>query len=101
MRLNTRALALAAAAVTAVTFAICAFFVAVAPGTTSAFFSYVLHLDLTALARPLTWGSFCVGLLALTIVAGAVAGLLGWLYNALAHGELTRAAAIRAAEQRG
>lgn len=35
----------------------------VATGSTAAFFGYLLHVDLTVLARPIRWGSFFAGLL--------------------------------------
>ena len=92
MRLDTRALAAAAGAAGAIGFAICVLFVAIAPGATSTFFSYVLHIDLTSLARPLTWGSFLAGLLTIAVGLAIVAGLVGSIYNTLARGQ-PRAAA--------
>ena len=87
MRLDTRALAAAAAAAGAIGFTICALFVAIASGATSAFVSYVLHIDLTSLARPLTWGSFVAGLLTIAVGLAIVAALVGSIYNTLARAQ--------------
>ena len=62
-------------------------FVAIAPGATSTFFSYVPHIDLTSLARPLTWGSFLAGVLAIAVGLAIVAALVGSIYNTLARGQ--------------
>lgn len=84
MRLDTRALAAAAGAAAVIGFVICAVFVAVAPGATSAFFSYVLHLDFTSLARPLTWASFAGGVVVIPSAVAIFAALVGSMYNRLA-----------------
>ncbi len=83
MKLDIRALAVAAGSVTAAIFAICAFFIAVAPEGTMAFFSYLLHIDLTGLRRAVSWGSFFGGLLATGLGAGLAGGAAAWLYNRL------------------
>lgn len=85
MRVDTRALAIASGAAGTTAFAICALFVAIAPGATSAFFTYVLHIDLTSLARPLTWGSFVGGVLAIAVGLAIFAALVGSIYNRLAR----------------
>ena len=92
MSLDTRALGMAAGGAGAVGFAVCALLVTVAPGATSAFFSYVLHLDLSSLARPLTWGSFAAGLLAIALGLAVFAALVGSIYNRLARSGTVRAA---------
>lgn len=100
MRFNTRALGIAAASVTAAAYSICALFVAVYPGATSAFFGYIFHVDLSNVARPLTWLSYFAGAVGLSLFVGFVVGLVGWLYNALEHGKLVRAGSARPFEQR-
>ena len=92
MRLDIRALAVAAGGAAAIGFAICALFVAIAPGATSAFFGYLLHLDLTSIARPLTWGSFVGGLVAIASAAAIFVALVGSTYNRLARGGSVRGA---------
>lgn len=84
MKLHVWPLAGAVGIVTAVLFAICAFFVAVAPETTIAFFSYLLHVDLTGLARPITWAGFFAGLLGVGLGMALAAGAAAWLYNRIA-----------------
>ena len=62
MRLSIRAFAIAVGGTMTAGFAICMLFVAVAPEATAAFFSYVLHVDVTGIARPIDWGSAFAGL---------------------------------------
>ena len=83
MKLNVRAFAIAAAVIAAAMDAICAFFVAVAPKQTTAFFGYLTHQDLSVIPRSLTWGSFCIGLVEWAVGAAIVAGAGAWLYNRL------------------
>ena len=83
MSLDPRAFGLAAGATAAALFTICALIVAVVPGAATGFFGYILHLDLTGLARPVTVGNFVGGLLAWTIGVGIVFGLAGVCYNRL------------------
>ena len=100
MRFNTRALGIAAASVTAAVYTICALFVALYPGATSAFFGYLFHVDLSNIARPLSWLSYFAGVIGLSLFVGFVVGLVGWLYNALGQGKLVRAGSVRPFEQR-
>ena len=81
MTLDPRAFGLAAGAMAAVTFTICALVVAVAPGAPTAFFSYILHVDLTGLVRSVTVGNFVGGLLIWTIGLGIVFGVAAVFYN--------------------
>ena len=101
MRLNTAALALAAGITTAVVYAVCSLVVAVAPGSATAVISYVLHLDLTGLARPLTWGSFAAGTVCVSLAVAFVVALLGALYNRLVGGSLAAPASSRMAVHHG
>ena len=86
MKLDIRAFALAVGAVTAVVFTICAFFVAVAPEATRAFFSYLFHIDLTGMASTISWGSYFAGLLGTGLGMAFLAGAVAWIYNRLAQG---------------
>lgn len=81
--LDSLALGLAAASVAALLFTLCALFVALAPDATVAFASDMIHLDLSGLARSLTWGSFVVGLLCWTFGTGLVFAAAAALYNRL------------------
>lgn len=100
MTLDTRAIALAGSVTAALVFSVCAALVAVAPGTVAAFFSYVLHIDLTALTRAVTWRSYSGGLVCIALGTALVLGFFAWLHNALVrrwHGTTwVRAAAQRA-----
>ena len=83
MRLDTRAFAIAAGATAAVLFTICALAVAIAPGPTTAMFSYLVHMDLSALPRTLTFGSFVGGLICWTLGTALTFGLVATIYNRL------------------
>ena len=83
MKLDIRAFALAVGGVTAVVFTICAFFVAIAPEATRAFFSYLFHIDLTGMASTISWGSFFAGLLGTGLGMALLASGTAWLYNRL------------------
>ena len=95
MKLNAGAFGAAAGITAAALFTLCAAFVAVAPGTATAVISYVVHLDLTGLARPLTFGSFCVGFVFWGAGTALVFAAAGGIYNALSRrsdGQLSRGA---------
>ncbi len=81
MKLDTKALVRATAAVMAVAYVVCFLFVAVAPGATTAVLGYVVHADLGGLARPVGLGSFAAGLVFWTVFVGLCAALTGWIYN--------------------
>ena len=101
MTLDTKALALAGGVTTALAFTLCAVAVALAPGATTAFFSYVLHLDLSDLARPLTWGSYCVGVFTIGLGTAALLGFFGWFHNFLVLGWRAAPWRTRPAQQHG
>jgi hypothetical protein len=83
MRLDTRALAIAAGTIAAVLFTICALAVALAPGPTTAFFGYLVHMDFSALPRTLTAASFIGGLIIWTVGTALTFGLVATIYNRL------------------
>lgn len=82
-KLNGRSLFLSTAILTAVLYTICVGFIALAPQAAMAFFSYILHADLTTIARPVNFGNFIVGLLAWSLGTGLYAVLIARLYNRL------------------
>ena len=84
MKLNVKALFFASGIVAAASFVVCALAVAIAPGLTSRFFSFVLHIDLTGLSRTITWGSFFGGMLLFGFGLAIFAGLAAWCSNRLA-----------------
>ena len=67
MRLKVKALSFASGIVAAASYIACALAVAIAPGLTSRFFSFVFHIDLTSLSRTITWSSFFGGMLCFSV----------------------------------
>ena len=84
MKLDAGIFGAAAGVAAGAVFTLCALFVAVAPQTATAVFSYVLHLDLTGLARHLTFGSFFAGLFFWGIGTALVFSIAARIYNGLA-----------------
>ena len=79
---------------------LCALAVATAPGPTTAFWGYLVHVDLSGLARTLTLGSFVGGLLAWTVGTALTFGLAATIYNRLIRpASAVRAVAPRTATQ--
>ena len=83
MRLDPKPFGIAGGLIAAATYVLCALFVAVAPGATQATLSYVLHVDLTELARPISVASFTVGLVVFGALIGLCAFFTARLYNLL------------------
>ena len=81
MSLDSKSLGLGAAIVAAIVYSICALFVAVFPTATTAALSYVLHLDFATMARPLSWASYCVGVVSLSVFVGLVVASAAAFYN--------------------
>lgn len=85
MKLDTRALTLAAAVVAAVLYALCALLIALAPEATMRVAGYLMHVDLGGISRPISWGGVLAGLTAWTAASAACAYALAELYNRLAR----------------
>lgn len=81
MRVNSMALGTSAGLVAAGTFVICGVFVALVPGETSAFLGWVLHVDLSTMARPMSVVSFFGGLILFSAFVGVCIGFVSALYN--------------------
>ena len=81
MRLDSRAFGLAAATIAAALFSVCALAVAVAPAWSTAVASSLIHLDLSDMARTITWGTFLTGLLWWSVGTGIAFAAAGGLYN--------------------
>jgi hypothetical protein len=79
--LDSRAFGMAAGVVAGIVFTLCAFAVAIAPASTTAALSYMLHIDLTGLSRPLSWGGYFSGLLCVSFGVGLAFAAAGALYN--------------------
>jgi uncharacterized protein DUF5676 len=83
MKLNIWAFGIAVGTAIAAAFTICAFFVALAPGATAAFIGYLLHINFSSLARPITWASYIAGVLGLGLWTALWAAAAAKLYNLL------------------
>lgn len=83
MKLKERSLFLATAITTGIVFLLCSLVVTLAPRPSWAFFSYILHTNLTGIAQKLTWGSFITGLLVWSLGTGLYAAVVARLYNRL------------------
>jgi len=83
MGINTRALGFASGIIAAATFIVCGLMVAIAPGATSSFFGWVLHIDLSSLSRPISLSNFLGGLVLFSVFVGICVAAVGWMYNKL------------------
>ena len=90
MSLDTKSFGLSAAAATAIVYSICALVVSLSPSGAASVLSYVLHLDLSTMARPLSWASYFVGVIAFSITVGLVFALAAGFYNRFARGATAR-----------
>ena len=100
MRLDARKFGIAIGITAGALFALCALAVAVAPGSATAFFGYLVHMDLSSLPRTLTIGSFIGGTIAWAIGTALAFGFVAALYNRLlAATLLTAGSAERVATQ--
>lgn len=82
---NVKALTITGAIVAAITYVVCAAFVALAPAAATRIGSDIIHINLTDLGRSVTWGGALTGLLFFTGFVALVCAASGWLYNRLAH----------------
>lgn len=83
MRIKSLSLGLSAGVVTAIAFGICGAFFSLAPGPTSAFLSWVLHLDITGMTRPLSVPNLLAGIVLFGTYVGLAVGVTAALYNRL------------------
>lgn len=95
MRIDTKFLGLATAFVVAATFTLCSLIVAIAPGALSAFVSYALHIDITGIARPITFASYLVGIVVVGVVSGVLVAAVAGIYNGFAGRRSVRLAPAR------
>jgi len=83
MKLNVWAFGVAIGIVIAAAFTICALFVALAPEATGDFIGYLLHINLSGLTRPISWGSYFAGVLGIGIWTGLWAAAVAMFYDLL------------------
>jgi len=69
----------------AITYVVCAAFVAVAPDAASTLGTYVPHIDLNKVGRSVSWGGAAIGFVFVTAFVAIVCGASGAIYNRLAH----------------
>lgn len=86
MKLNIGALVKAVAWVAAISYALCAGLLALAPDTTMRAAGYLMHIDLSSLSRPLSWGGVLAGVLVWTLGNMAFAASVAGLYNRFVRG---------------
>jgi hypothetical protein len=86
MSVNVRALTITGIIVAAVSYLVCAAFVAMAPDAATTIGSYIVHMDLSKVGRTVTWGGGLIGLVFSTAFVGLVCAASGWLYNRIAGG---------------
>jgi len=85
MSANVRALSTTGAVVAALSYVVCAGFVALAPETATTLGSYIVHLDLSKVGRTVTWRGAFIGLVFFTAFVALVCAASGGLYNRLAR----------------
>lgn len=83
MSIKSSSLGLSAGVVAAVAFGICGLFFAAAPGPTAAFVGWALHLDVTAMARPVSFANLVTGMAFLGAYVGVLVGVTAAVYNRL------------------
>jgi hypothetical protein len=81
MARNIRALAITGAVMAAVTYVVCAAFVALAPDLATGLGSDITHINLSGVGRAVTWGGALKGGLFFTAFVALVCAASGWLYN--------------------
>ena len=85
MKLDIKAVAIAEGLVVAAVFVICAFVVAVVPEQTAAATRYLFHIDMSGIARPISWRGFFSGLIVSSVAMGLAGALWASIYNRFAH----------------
>jgi hypothetical protein len=81
MSANIRALTITGAVIAALTYIICAGFVALAPEMATTLGAYIVHMDLSKVGRSVTMGGALVGGVFFTVFVTLVCASSGWLYN--------------------
>ena len=81
MRIKAFAVGSSAAVVAAIAFGICGAFFAIAPSASSAFASWLLHVDLTGMTRSVSAGNLIGGTLLFAAYVGVLVGSTAALYN--------------------
>lgn len=85
MSANIRALTITGAVMAALTYIVCAGFVALAPQTATTLAAYIIHMDLSKVGRSVSWEGALFGGAFFTVFVALVCASSGWLYNRLDH----------------
>lgn len=100
MKLNVKAIAIAHGAMAGILFVLCRLVFTLAPDSTIAAMKYLFHTDWTAVAVPVNWGGFLLGLVLFMAFAAAVGAAWSSIYNWLAQeATVTSAKAVRPTEK--
>ena len=87
MSANIRSLAITGGIMGAVTYLVCAVFVALAPETATTLGAYIVHMDLAKVGRNVTWAGALIGGTFFAVFVALVCASSGWLYNRFAQHE--------------
>ena len=82
---NVKALAITGLVMAAITYVLCAAFVALATDAASTLGTYITHMDLNKVGRSVTWGGAVIGFVFVTIFVATVCAASGAMYNRLAR----------------
>ena len=85
MSANIRALTITGAVIAALTYIICAAFVALAPEAATTLGANITHMDLSKVGRTVSWGGALIGGAFFAVFVALVCASSGWLYNRLNH----------------
>ena len=83
MSANIRALTITGAVIAALTYIICAGFVALAPEMATTLGAYITHMDPSKVGRSVTIGGALLGGAFFSVFVAFVCASSGWLYNCL------------------
>ena len=85
MSVNVRALTITGVIIAALSYLICATFVAIAPDAATTIGSYIIHMDLNKVGRTVTFTGALIGGSFFTAFIALVSLTSGFLYNRLAR----------------
>lgn len=80
-RLDSRAFGVAAGTIAALISGVCAIAVLIAPGSSKAFFGYLIHTSLADLTVNVTFASFVAGVIGWGLIFGLAFSAAAGLYN--------------------
>jgi hypothetical protein len=87
MKIKSLSLGLSAGLITSIAFGICGVLFAIMPGPTSAFLSWVLHLDVTGMTRVVSVSNLLAGVVVFGAYVGLVVAFTAAMYNRLTRAQ--------------